>query len=239
MKMNKLIAILLVALVGSAFVYGCEQTNVSSFDPESFSAVNFQTDSLSYSFLENSEDSYVQEVPVQIIGDSTNADREFSVEVIEDSLTTAEASDYEIQGGVIPAGSFEGTLFIELYNSEKLQDSEVSLHLRVVDSGNLEAGNEESDDFVMYWTDKVIVPAWTYYSFFFCPNPSTAAYRAIVESTGVTEFTLDDYRELGPTGAEALGREFADYVEEYNANHDEPLTHDDGPQEGQPVQPIY
>lgn len=236
---NSIITVLTAALAGFLFVNGCEQTNVSSFDPESFAAVNFQTDSLSYSFLENSGDSYEQEVPVQLMGDSTNADREFSVEVINDSLTTAEPSDYEIQGGVIPAGSFEGTLTITLYNSEKLKDSEVSLHLRIIDSEILEAGNEESNDFVMYWTDKVIVPSWTFYSFFFCPNPSTTAYRAIVESTGVTKFDLQDYLEIGSTGAEALGREFANYVEEYNATHEEPLTHEDGPAEGQPVQPIY
>lgn len=238
--MNKsIITVLVAALAGFLFVNGCEQTNVSSFDPDSFAAVNFQTDSLSYSFLENSVDSYLQEVPVQLMGDTISSDREFSVEVINDSLTTAESSDYAIQGGVLPAGSFSGTLSIELYNSEKLKDTSISLHLRLVDTNDLEAGNEEADDFVMHWTDKVIVPAWTFYRFFFCPNPSTTAYRAIVESTGVKKFDLRDYLEVGPTGAEALGREFADYVEEYNATHDEPLTHEDGPAEGQPIQPIY
>ena len=238
--MNKLIVtVLAVALAGLLFVGGCEQTNVSSFDEDSFAAVNFQTDSLSYSFLENSEDSYVQEVPTQLMGDTVSADREFSVEVINDSFTTAEPGDYEIQGGVIPAGSFSGTLSIELYNSEKLKDTTISLHLRLTDTGDLDAGNEETNDFVMHWTDKVVVPSWTFYRFFFSPNPSTTAYRAIVESTGVTRFNLQDYLEVGPTGAEALGREFADYVEEYNATHEEPLTHEDGPAEGQPVQPIY
>lgn len=237
--MNKsILTVLAAALAGFLFVNGCEQTNVSSFDT-SFAAVNFETDSLSYSFLENSEDTYVQEVPMQLMGDTTTSDREFAVEVVNDSLTTAQSGDYAIQGGIVPAGSFSGTLSIELYNSEKLKDTTISLHLRLVDTNALEAGNEEADDFVMHWTDKVIVPSWTLYRFFFCPNPSTTAYRAIVESTGLTEFTFDVYRDLGPTGAEALGREFADYVEEYNATHNEPLTHEDGPAEGQPVQPIY
>jgi hypothetical protein len=109
-----------------------------------------------------------------------------------------------------------------------------------VDSADFEVGTVEANQFVLKWTDQVIVPAWTFYRFFFTSQPSTAAYRAIVESTGITQFTIQDYLAVGPAGAEALGRVFGDYVKEHNLqNPDNPLRHDDGPLEGELIEPIY
>lgn len=238
MKLNKIL-LGLFALVGVLLTLGCEQEGLTSFDTD-FSAINFSADSTSYSFLGNSEDEYVEEVEVMILGTSSDRDRTFNVEVVNDELTTAEESDYEIVGGLVEAGSFSGILRIRLFKSEKLADETVSLHLKLVDSDDFEVGTVEANQFVLKWTDQVIVPAWTFYRFFFTSQPSTAAYRAIVESTGITQFTIQDYLAVGPAGAEALGRVFGDYVKEHNLqNPDNPLRHDDGPLEGELIEPIY
>lgn len=219
---------------------GCDQQNVASFGEERVSGVNFATDSTSYSFLGNPEPNVIEEVPVQILGSDSEEDRTFEVEVIEGSLTTAESEDYELLEGTVEAGSIIGTLPVELFNSEKLDESEISLHLRIADGGDFQRGAKEAGETVIYWTNKVIVPDWSYYQYFFCSYPSSEAYRAIVESTGVERFDQSDYLEVGQDGGQALGRKFGDYVREYNEqNPDNPMTHDDGPQAGEEIEPIF
>src|SRR5690606_27122277 len=113
-------------------------------------------------------------------------------------------------------------------------------HLRLVDSPDFKQGNTESIDYTFKWTNKVVVPSWSYFRYFFCATGSTTAYLAIVESTGLTSFTAADFREIGQTGGEALGRKFGDYVKQYNLEHpDEPLVHDDGAAAGEEIVPLY
>lgn len=238
MKLDNKIWVFFV-LAGLLLATGCDQQGLTSYDTQ-FSGINFSADSTSYSFLGNAEDSHIEEIDVMIVGTSADRDRSFNVEVIQDELTTAGESDYEILGGIVEAGSFSGVLRIRLYNSEKLEEETVSLHLQLTDSEDFEIGVAEANRFVLKWTDQVIIPDWTYFRFFFTAQPSSAAYRAIVESTGLTEFSLQDYLAVGPDGAEALGRVFGDYVKEYNLqNPDNPMRHDDGPLEGELIEPIH
>lgn len=229
----------IIALAGVMLVIGCEQQGLTSFDTD-YTGINFPSDSTNYSFLGNSEGEHIKEIEVMILGTSSDMDRTFNVEVINDELTTADESEYEIIEGVVDAGSFSGVLRVRLFNSERLSEETASIHLRLTDSDHFKTGTVEANSFVLKWTDQVIIPAWTFYRFFFTAQPSTAAYRAIVESTGVTQFTLQDYLAVGPAGAEAIGRVFGDYVKEHNLqNPDNPLRHDDGPLAGELIEPIY
>lgn len=216
----------------------CEKDEITSFGAQS--AVNFTAEKSEYSFLGNTTGEHIIEAPVRIIGEASDRDRFFTVSVIEDSLTTASPELYEIQEGVVPAGEFEGTLYVKVKNAEELDEETVSLHLEVAESEDFKRGNIESTDFTISWTNKVIVPDWRWYSYFFTRTPSTAAYRAVVESTGLTQFTIRDYLNLGPTGAQAMGTQFGDYVKQYNLDHPgEPLLHDDGDKAGEPIVPLY
>ncbi|MCF4100779.1 DUF4843 domain-containing protein [Gillisia sp. M10.2A] len=223
----------------------CEKDEITSFEAKP--AVNFTVVSENdykynkrYSFLGNTDGEFLMEIPVRIMGNSTNYDRYFNVEIIQDSLSTASENLYEIQKGVVKAGEFDGKLYIIVYNSEELKNEEASLHLRFTNSDDFQAGNKEAVEYTVIWTDKVIVPNWRWYSYFFTRTSSTAAYRAVVESTGYTDFTLNDYRALGPTGAQAVGTQFGDYVKQYNLDHpDAPLLHDDGDMAGEEIVPLY
>lgn len=227
-----------VALVVTLLFTSCDKQDIMPYQANS--AVNFISKTVEYSFLGNPEDEYVQEIDVQIIGQATDRDRHFNVEVIQDSLTTATPQQYEIVEGVVKAGEFKGKLYVKLLKSPALDNDKVSLHLRISNSGDFQRGNTESVDFTVVWTNKVIVPAWTYYRFFFTAKASTAAYRAIVESTGVKTFTVQDYLAVGATGAQALGTQFGDYVKQWNKdNPDNPLRHDDGDLAGEEIVPIY
>jgi len=238
--MKKIKLIPKLALMVIMFVTACTQEDIMPFKAES--AVNFVSKSVEYSFLINPEDEYIQEIEVRIIGDTADYERTFNVEVINDSLTTATADQYEIIGGVVAAGEFTGKLSIKLLKSEQLNTDKVSLHVRLVDSEDFKKGNIEANDFTMAWSDQVVVPTlWTYYRAFFTSARSTAAYRAIVQSTGLTRFTAQDYVAIGLTpGAEALGTKFGDYVKQWNLDHpDNHLKHDDGPMAGRDIVPVY
>ena len=242
--MKKLIRFLGM-LVSVVIFNSCEKDEIMSFEGEP--AVNFSSVDIydpvyeeEYSFLTNPEDEHIHEIQVQIMGDAVDHDRTFEVEVINDSLTTANEDQYEILEGTIPAGEFTGTLYIKLFNSPELADKSVSLHLKIIDSQDFQSGNVESDEFVISWTNQVVVPDWRWYRYFFTRVPSTAAYRAIVESTGLVDFTISDYLSLGTAGATAMGTKFGDYVMEYNLQHpNDPLRHDDGPSEGELIEPLY
>ncbi len=239
--LNRILVLLAVMLVFTA----CEKDEPLAY--KSAAALNFspvensdQAYKATYSFLGNPDQSHIYEIGVQIMGDSANHDRNFQVKVIHDSLTTATENQYKILQGVVPAGQFAGTLSVELFKSPALDSTTVSIHLQIVDAKDFMSGNKESDELVLSWTNKVVVPNWRWYSFFFTKYPSTAAYRAVVASTGLIEFTISDYLAIGPTGAQALGTKFGDYVMEYNKQHpNNPLRHDDGPKAGELIVPLY
>ncbi|WP_162426104.1 DUF4843 domain-containing protein [Pontibacter pudoricolor] len=236
MKNLKLIPF--AALVVTLLFTSCAKQDIMPYQADP--AVNFVSKTVEYSFLGNPEGEYVQEIEVQVMGQAADHDRRFNVEVIQDSLTTATPQQYEIVEGLVKAGEFKGKLYVRLLKSPALDKDKVSLHLRITNSDDFQKGNTESVDFTVAWTNKVIVPAWTYYRYFFTAKASTAAYRAIVESTGVKTFTVRDYIAVGPTGAQALGTQFGDYVKQWNKdNPDNPLRHDDGVLAGELIVPIY
>ena len=233
MKQNKLIPLVILLL---GFLTSCEQEDIMSFEAEP--AVNFTQTTQTYSFLANPEDLKIIEIPVRIMGNAVDYERNFNVEVIEE--TNVPEGSYEIVGGYVEAGEFEGVLEVKVFNAPALENSEASITLELTSSEDFNAGNIGSRQYILNWTDQVVVPAWTYYRYFFTAVPSPAAYRAIVESTGLTQFTLNDYRALGPVGAQAMGTTFGNYVKQWNLdNPDDPLIHDGGPQEGEPIVPLY
>lgn len=211
-------------------------------DPLSFSAspaVNFITTTSVYTFLGNSTGEKIQEIPVRIIGNATEKDRSFSADVITDQ-TNAPENLYEILGGEIKAGAFEGVLKVKLKNAPALATSEVKLALRIKGTGELGSGNVESQVHTITWSDKVVIPSWTYYRIFFTQTPSSRAYKLIVELTGLTTFPASVYSGLQQHGAEALGVKFGNYIKQWNIDHpNDILVHDDGAAVGQAIVPKY
>jgi hypothetical protein len=228
----------IIVMTGVLLSAGCTKDDPSSF--QAMAAVNFTGKTIDYTFMANPEDEYVLEIPVKIIGDTVSYDRYFKAAVVKDTSTTATAEQYKIIGGVVKKGAFTGTLSVRLYNAPALATATVSLKLQLADTTDFKAGNIESNQFIVRWTDKVIVPSWSYYRYFFTSVASTAAYRIIVQTTGLTTLTAAQYVALGAAGAQVLGTQFGDYVKQWNkdnpTNH---LKHDDGTQMGQEIVPLY
>ena len=239
----KKIKLYLSSLLLLAIFSGCQKEEIMSFQAPD--AVNFgrmtNLYSVQYSFLTNPQAEFIQAIPVSIIGNPADHDRNFKVEVVKDSITTASAAQYEIVGGTVKAGEHQGTLLIKLLNSTVLNTSMVSLKLKLVDSEDFKAGNVESREFVVSWTNKVIVPVWgVYLRTFITAKGSTLAFRLFMQISGLTQFTAKEYIALGAAGTEALGTRYGDYIMQWNKDHpDNILKHDDGTSAGQPIVPIY
>jgi hypothetical protein len=225
---------------GSAWMLSsCEHSELQKYNAEN--AVNFSISQVEYSFLGNTSGAYIQAIPVRILGDTANHLRTFTVEVVRDTVTTAPDSLYEIIGGEVPAGSFTGTLNVKVKDAAALKTSRVAINLRLKRSADFAPGNLETSTCKLQWSGLVVIPKWTpYYAAYFVAQPSTKAYQLVVQTTGMKTFTATDYRNLTPTGAEAMGRVFGDYVKQWNKDHpDNILKHDDGVLAGQPIVPIY
>lgn len=233
---NIIYTIFLMALC-VVFTMSCEKDEVGNFTAEP--AINFVNDSIQYSFIQEVADEYVLEVPVAITGTTTNNDRYFEVEVLNDDLTTAPTDLYEIIEGKVPAGSYTGNLLVKLKKAPILDDASVSIHISSIASNDFAIGNIESNTTKLIWTNKIVIPDWRYFAYFFTRYPSSAAYRVFLATTGLTTFSITDYRAVTPTGAQALGKAFGDYLRQYEIDNGSPLLHDDGDHAGEEIVPIY
>lgn len=221
---------------------GCSKSEIPTY--QGVSAVNFgkieNADYVVYSFLGNTGNDYIQEIPVIIMGDTSARDRTFNVEVVNDSNTTANPNQYEIIGGTVKKGEVKGTLAVRLIKTPSLDTSTVSLKLRLKNSEDFNVGNVETSDFIIKWTNKIVVPSWSYFRYFFTSAGSTAAFRIIVETTGLTTLTARQYGALGEAAVIAYATKFGDYIKQWNKdNPDNKLKHDDGTKAGQEIVPLY
>lgn len=227
------------AILSLTLMAACKKDEVSSFSANP--AINFVTTAVEYSFMVNPNPEYIQTIEVNIIGNAADHDRKFNVVAVNDANTTATTSQFEIIGGLVKAGQFKGTLSIKLKNSAELSTKKVTLKVKLVESEDFKVGNVENSSFTIGWTNQILVPnPWSYFQYFFTTRGSTAAYRIILQTTGVTRFILADYRLVGEAGAIALGTKFGDYVKQWNKDHpNDHLKHDDGTLIGQEIVPLY
>lgn len=241
MKKIRFYTVALITL--SVIIMSCEKESLQPFKAQP--AINFgeieNVNTVTYSFMVNPNDEYLQEVPVNIMGDTANFDRDFQVEVVNDSNTTASPDQYKIVSSRVKAGEFSGKLVIQLLKSPVLDSTTVSVKVRIVDSKDFNAGNIESSEFIIKWTNKIVVPSWSYFRYFFTSVASTAAYRLIIQTTGLTTLTARQYgSEIGAAGVMALATTFGDYVKQWDKDHpDNKLKHDDGVQAGEEIVPLY
>ncbi|SFH12353.1 DUF4843 domain-containing protein [Pedobacter insulae] len=237
-KIQNHFRLVIMVMMGIVFL-GCEKKDIAGFSAAP--AVNFTSKSMVYSFLTNPQSEYIQNIEVQIMGNVADVDRTFSAEVINDSTTTATPDQYEVIGGVIPAGSLMGKLAVKIKNSTALNTKEVFLKLKLIDGLDLKAGTKENITYVLGWTNKIVVPTtWTYYNIFFATK-STQVYRLILQTTGIASLTAAQYSAMGGEAAAiAAGTKFGDYVKQWNLDHpNDQLKHDDGTAAGQVIVPKY
>lgn len=242
--MKKINILFICIAVFSISFLSCKKQDLQPFNTSP--AINFvkieKVDSIAYSFATNPTNEYIQELPVTIIGDSANVDRTFNVEVVNDPKTTALPAQYEILGGVVPAGKFTGKLSIRLLNSPALDTKMVSVKLRLIDSKDFKMGNIESSQFTVHWTNQIVLPSWSFYRYYFTSVGSNSVYRIILKTTGLASLTSAQHTAIGPAGVQAMATVFGDYVKQWNKDHpkeEDKLKHDSGTQKGLEIVPLY
>jgi hypothetical protein len=111
----------------------------------------------------------------------------------------------------------------------------------LVETEDFKVGNKESAEYIIGWTNQIIVPAWTAYRFYFTSVASENAYRIVLLTTGLKDLTTSiANREIGVPGMQAYGTKFGDYVKQWNLDHpNDHLKHDTGTLKGQDIVPLY
>lgn len=237
--MNRLKYTFGLIMAMSIILTACKKQDITAYKADS--AVNFTAKISEYSFITNPLNEYTQEIEVRVIGNTADHDRSFNAVAIKDDATTAKDNQYEIVGGVVKKGEFTGKLLVKVKNSVELNTKKVTVKLKLTESADFKVGNLESNTLVLGWTNQILAPnPWGYFQYFFTTRASTAAYRIILQTTGLKTFTLAEYRVMGEPGAIALGTAFGDYVKQWNKDHpNDHLKHDDGTLAGQEITPLY
>lgn len=243
MKTKKYLFLLIVALTG---FNACEKSDIMYY--EGGAAIHFMKTEQGLSFItkpDNEKDTMI--VRALVVGNPADHDRTFAVEVI-DTLTTATPDQYRILQAIVPANDTLGYLQIEVTNPDflNIEETTLTLGLKMKDNDDFKAGGWLSYiSTVLTWTVDLIKPeTWNNMSRFFCSKYSSNVYRAIIASTGLTEFWLNKADpetgyKIDQNEAYVYGKYFGDWIRNYNATHDDVYRHDDGDYAGEPVEPIY
>lgn len=228
MKYKILIPILFICI-------GCKKDEITGFSD--YAAINITKNKIEYSFIHNNKaEKDTVYVPLRIIGETKNYDREVAMEIVADSLTTAEPSEYRYIDGYVKAGAFDGVLRFEVFKKPELDTSSLAVHIRITDSKDFKTGNTESSECIISWTNTLIRPPyWNRIRIFFCLQYSTEVYRRIIEATGISDFS-SCYQIMDQMIV--YGTQFGDLVKKYEREGN-PLIHDDGPYKGRKIVPRY
>ncbi|MEG0796958.1 MAG: DUF4843 domain-containing protein [Odoribacter sp.] len=235
--------ICLLFFLGS--IAGCQKSDIMLYEQRA--GVYFSTYSYAYSFTDNpGVDTTVLRLPVDITGLPMDYDREFIITLpAVDTITTAEDDQYKIGKGIVKAGEGKGFVELELYRDDRLKDSTYRLLLSIQRSPDFPEIRLNRFSMSVSFTERLIRPInWQYLSL---GDYSTAWWRFILE---VTEGNTLRHWTGGPGGATNPDPEYwyMTYAElgawrtvirialdDYNANHSEPLKHDDGEKKGEQV----
>lgn len=240
MKPNKAIFFLsffVVLLLGA-----CKKEELKIYKDESPSLYGLS--GYSFSFIEDlTAQSKTIYLTARLSGEPKDYDRNFKVEAVFDSTTTAKPEWFEIKEGVLPKNSTEGRIAIVLKRNETIDNSLVDLTVRLVPSKEL--GTMLGTTSKVTWTAKIIQPVnWRWMRFYLGADFSTDWYKFVMQVTGRSSFPYEP--ALAPSdpvtwwmsGGEiqAWGLKVKEALIEYNLQHpNDPFIHNDGPKKGLPV----
>lgn len=176
-------------------LYSCSKSDIMYY--EGGNALHFMKLRQGLSFMTNMEaEKDTMQIKVLLVGNPVDRDREFAVEVVSDSITTATSDQYRVIKAVVPANDTIGTLVLEVCNPKFLgiNESTLVLKLAVKDNENFKVGGWLNySAIILTWTTDLVQPeTWRAMRFFFTSKYSSNVYRAIIASTGLTEFWYYD-----------------------------------------------
>lgn len=215
----------------------CKPDRIQPYKVEN-SAVNFLAVTNSFSMKGVTDEKVTYEIPLRVVGPVTDYDRRIDL-VVKDS-TAVQGRDFTVQSAVVPAGSLEGKVVIEV-NRLKDGQTDLATALTIVPNEFFIAGFPRYQRAVVSWTELYARPGlyvWRYWYTFFCHGYSQEFHKLLVEVLGTdVEKTTNSkaYQTADPSLIlrmpdwwYAANATIRDYVTKYDRAHpDAPLRHSD------------
>lgn len=132
---------------------------------------------------------------VRVSGAMKDFDRSFNVVVVEDSITTADASMYNILDCVVPAGSIFGEVNIEVNKTDALEDERFYLELAIVESEDFPNVDMATNNGFLEITSLPIKPSnWDNYLTYWFGTYSNKWLQFIIDYTHDTNLGYKYYK---------------------------------------------
>lgn len=159
--------------MGVFLIQGCQdQHNLNLFDEEKsyiefgeptvFSGTQeLYLHSEYFSFVEQEVEieDVVLALPIHLIGQQKNYDREFRV-VIDTDATSLSHNLFQISDPIVRSGRFSDTLFVKLIRNEELENGVFELTLYLDENTYFNKGQMEKTKFNFLITAKLFEPQW-------------------------------------------------------------------------------
>lgn len=227
----------------------CEKEDIETF--QAGSGLYFTNQFSSYNFMENYENkllgSDTLNIAVSVTGNASSLKREFLLEVVKDSLYTAEEEMFTLLPGTIEANEFNGIVPVIIHYSTKLDDSVYVARIKIKGNDNFPELNQFDQVYSINFSNKITIPEnWSVLKSRF-GNYSNSWYSYILS---VTKLAYIPYW-TSPTNAKnpdpkkywMTFSNLSPYISQVkvaltdynNAHPDKPMLHEDGEFKGKPV----
>lgn len=141
----------------------CSKEDISVFNDERhiyFNSIHNKHE-YKYSFLYTRDDSVVLRLPVKFFGKPTSPQSWFLVNSNSSKTTANEGSEYKLNTNQpFKSGLFVDSLEVTLYKSERLNNSEQCLSIKLESNEFFTASVRDSLVMDIYFTNKIAQPSW-------------------------------------------------------------------------------
>ncbi len=159
-------------------------------------------------------------LPVQILGFSEDRDRVVNIVADVEKTTAVACEDYVLLPTIIPAKQVSDSVRVILKKTDKLENQEICLVLRIIDSEDLEAGPTNS--YRIYFSDQLVKPMYWPGKF---GEYSTVKHQFCIDVLGMGDYCSDKDYQL----VTYYLRRLTEALYKYNNEHpDDPLKDENG-----------
>lgn len=184
----------------------CKKSELTSYEQEDMiyiykEAFNAKRDSTVYTFAIRSGSLLIDtvKVPVRIMGNASNVDREVKLAVVTNATTAIEGTHYSLLTYTIPAGAFSANLPVLVKRTPDMKTQMFTLWLEVIESKDFKPGVPKSAvagnfagaglQYMIKISDFLVKPSnWDSQLTSAFGTFSQVKYKFIIDVTGKTEF---------------------------------------------------
>lgn len=193
---------IMTMVLGLAFA-SCSKEEVPFYDVKNSHFVmfdNYVWDTIPFTFMFHPEvaegEYFEQAIPVSIMGQKADRDREFIVEAYElnneaKTLVFAKAgTHYELpEKCVIRAGQFQDTIYVKFFRRAEMKTTDYFLAIKITENKEFKPGQEEYCMNCFWINDKIAEPAWwASFRSTYLGTYSDKKFALLIEVTGQSDW---------------------------------------------------